>query len=81
MDKEAAPMQTTMEGGCHCGRVRFRVTANFDREGLQGHQLPHALDRDHHRAAADFSADRALAAGHDAMVSHSRARPAREHRP
>jgi hypothetical protein len=24
-------MQTTMEGGCHCGRVRFRVTANFDR--------------------------------------------------
>jgi hypothetical protein len=24
-------MQTTMEGGCHCGRVRFRVTANLDR--------------------------------------------------
>jgi hypothetical protein len=24
-------MQTTMEGGCHCGRVRFRVTADFDR--------------------------------------------------
>ena len=21
----------TMEGGCHCGRVRFRVTANLDR--------------------------------------------------
>ena len=21
----------TMEGGCHCGRVRFRVTAKFDR--------------------------------------------------
>ena len=20
----------TMEGGCHCGRVRFRVTADFD---------------------------------------------------
>src|SRR6202040_1258095 len=28
---EAAPMQTTMEGGCHCGRVRFRVTASLDR--------------------------------------------------
>jgi hypothetical protein len=24
-------MQTTMEGGCHCGRVRFRVTASLDR--------------------------------------------------
>jgi hypothetical protein len=24
-------MQTTMEGGCHCGRVRFRVTADLDR--------------------------------------------------
>ena len=23
-------MQTTMEGGCHCGRVRSRVTANLD---------------------------------------------------
>jgi hypothetical protein len=22
---------TTMEGGCHCGRVRFRVTADLDR--------------------------------------------------
>jgi hypothetical protein len=22
---------TTYEGGCHCGRVRFRVTAEFDR--------------------------------------------------
>ena len=22
-------MQTTMEGGCHCGRVRFRVTADL----------------------------------------------------
>ena len=21
----------TMEGGCHCGRVRFRVTAELDR--------------------------------------------------
>ena len=30
-NQEAALMQTTMEGGCHCGRVRFRVTANFDR--------------------------------------------------
>jgi hypothetical protein len=30
-NREAAVMQTTMEGGCHCGRVRFRVTANFDR--------------------------------------------------
>ena len=24
-------MPTTMEGGCHCGRVRFRVTAELDR--------------------------------------------------
>ena len=24
-------MQTPMEGGCHCGRVRFRVTADLDR--------------------------------------------------
>lgn len=24
-------MQTTMEAGCHCGRVRFRVTASLDR--------------------------------------------------
>ena len=24
-------MQRTMEGGCHCGRVRFRVTADLDR--------------------------------------------------
>ena len=24
-------MSTTMEGGCHCGRVRFRVTADLDR--------------------------------------------------
>jgi hypothetical protein len=24
-------MHTTMEGGCHCGRVRFRVTADLDR--------------------------------------------------
>ena len=23
-------MQKTMEGGCHCGRVRFRVTADLD---------------------------------------------------
>ena len=23
-------MQKIMEGGCHCGRVRFRVTANLD---------------------------------------------------
>ena len=23
-------MPTTMEGGCHCGRVRFRVTADLD---------------------------------------------------
>jgi hypothetical protein len=23
-------MQTTMEGGCHCGRVRFHVTADLD---------------------------------------------------
>ena len=27
---ETAPMQKIMEGGCHCGRVRFRVTANLD---------------------------------------------------
>jgi hypothetical protein len=27
---ENAPMQRIMEGGCHCGRVRFRVTANLD---------------------------------------------------
>ena len=25
----AAPMKT-MQGGCHCGRVRFRVTADLD---------------------------------------------------
>src|ERR1700675_764543 len=25
----SSPMQTTMEGGCHCGRVRFRVTADL----------------------------------------------------
>jgi hypothetical protein len=25
------PMQRMMEGGCHCGRVRFRVTADLDR--------------------------------------------------
>ena len=25
------PMQRLMEGGCHCGRVRFRVTADLDR--------------------------------------------------
>lgn len=24
-------MQRMMEGGCHCGRVRFRVTADLDR--------------------------------------------------
>ena len=24
-------MPTTYEGGCHCGRVRFRVTASLDR--------------------------------------------------
>ena len=24
-------MSRTMEGGCHCGRVRFRVTADLDR--------------------------------------------------
>ena len=24
-------MQKTMEGGCHCGRVRFRVAADLDR--------------------------------------------------
>jgi hypothetical protein len=24
-------MLTTMEGGCHCGRVRFRVAADLDR--------------------------------------------------
>ena len=24
-------MQHVMEGGCHCGRVRFRVTADLDR--------------------------------------------------
>ena len=24
-------MQRMMEGGCHCGRVRFRVTAELDR--------------------------------------------------
>ena len=24
-------MLKTMEGGCHCGRVRFRVTADLDR--------------------------------------------------
>src|SRR5437773_9560892 len=24
-------MLRTMEGGCHCGRVRFRVTADLDR--------------------------------------------------
>ena len=24
-------MQRTMEGGCHCGRVRFRVLADLDR--------------------------------------------------
>jgi hypothetical protein len=24
-------MPKTMEGGCHCGRVRFRVTADLDR--------------------------------------------------
>jgi hypothetical protein len=24
-------MPATHEGGCHCGRVRFRVTANLDR--------------------------------------------------
>jgi hypothetical protein len=29
MAPEAAKMQT-MKGGCHCGRVRFRVTANLD---------------------------------------------------
>ena len=23
-------MRKTMEGGCHCGRVRFRVTADLD---------------------------------------------------
>ena len=23
-------MQKTMQGGCHCGRVRFRVTASLD---------------------------------------------------
>jgi hypothetical protein len=23
-------MSTTMQGGCHCGRVRFRVTAELD---------------------------------------------------
>jgi hypothetical protein len=28
--REGRPMQT-MEGGCHCGRVRFRVTADLDR--------------------------------------------------
>src|ERR1700716_2736003 len=27
----SSPMQTTMEGGCHCGRVRFRVTADLAR--------------------------------------------------
>jgi hypothetical protein len=25
------PMQRIMEGGCHCGAVRFRVTAELDR--------------------------------------------------
>jgi hypothetical protein len=25
-----SPMQKIMEGGCHCGRVRFRVTSNLD---------------------------------------------------
>jgi hypothetical protein len=25
------PMLTTYEGGCHCGAVRFRVTASLDR--------------------------------------------------
>ena len=24
-------VEQTMEGGCHCGRVRFRVTASLDR--------------------------------------------------
>jgi len=24
-------MAKTYEGGCHCGRVRFRVTADLDR--------------------------------------------------
>src|SRR5207253_2024237 len=36
-------------------------------EGLQGHEHPHAVARGHHRAAADLPADRALAAGDDAV--------------
>ena len=36
-------------------------------EGLQGHQHSHDLDGDHDRAADDLSADRALAAGNDAL--------------
>ena len=38
-------------------------------EGLQGHQRPDAVDRDHDRAADDFPADRTLAARHDAVAA------------
>src|SRR5580704_13329303 len=30
-DSTGAIMPETMSGGCHCGRVRFRVTADLDR--------------------------------------------------
>src|SRR6516165_8383418 len=50
------------------GRVhRERDGGRRSHEGLQGNQHPHAVDRDHDRAADDFPADRALAAGDDAL--------------
>ena len=52
----------------HCERDGRRRSD----EGLQRHQHSHDLDGDHHRAADDLSADRALAAGNDALVSRFR---------
>ena len=57
------------------GLIAFIVSRDGRRrsdEGLQGHQHSHDLDGDHDRAADDLSADRALAAGNDALVSRFR---------
>src|SRR5262249_55198793 len=50
------------------GRVhRERDGRRRSHEGLQRNQHPDAVDRDHDRAADDFPANRALAAGDDAI--------------
>ena len=68
-------MTQTFEGGCHCGRVRFRVTADLD--NVTNLQLLDLHEEGHHasdRPAGAVRADQRQGRSHDLRIQHRTAK-------